>query len=68
MDAKVTDQFGTEVRVGDNICFIANPNADWRQTKVLARKKVVELVTGKRNWLILEDGQKISSSRAVRCY
>ncbi len=68
MDAKVTDQFGTEVRVGDNICFIANPNADWRQTKVLARKKVVELVTGKHSWLILEDGQKISSSRAVRCY
>lgn len=68
MEKKITDKFGTEIKVGDNICFVANPNSDWRQNKELARKKVIELIPGKRDWLILEDSQKISPTRVVKCY
>ena len=68
MDKKITDQFGNELKVGDNVCFVANPNSDWRQTKKLARKKVIELIPGKKDWLILEDSQKVSPTRVVKCY
>ena len=69
MEKQITDQYGNEIRVGDYICFVANPNADWRQTKRLAREKVIELLPGnKQDWIVLANSQKISPNRVVKCY
>ena len=73
----MNDQYGSELRVGDFVCFVANPDADWRQTKNLARKQITEIRYGKNlgkwgeycDWLVLEgwDG-KVTPKRVVKCY
>lgn len=67
---RVTDMFGNELKVGDNVCFIGNPNADWRQNKMLIRKKIINIInTKKQSWLILIDNEpKVSPNRVVKCY
>ena len=77
MEHRVNDQYGSELKVGDYVCFVANPNSDWRQTKNLARKRIAEIKYGKQpdcqgvwwDWLILEgwDG-KVTPRRVVKCY
>ena len=69
MERKVYDQYQNELRVGDKVCFIANPGADWRQTKEIARQTIREIQNcPKSDWLILDNDQKISPKRVVKCY
>ena len=80
-ERKITDQYGSELKVGDYVCFVANPDADWRQTKNLARKRIAEIKYGKNpstkpdcygiywDWLILEGWEgKVTPRRVVKCY
>lgn len=67
---EVKDLYGNVLKAGDNVCFIANPNANWRQTKVITRKQISKVVsTEKEDWLVLIDYKtKVSPSRVVKCY
>lgn len=64
------DKFGTEINCGDMVCFVANPNADWRQTKELERVQVKAIVSNKTTDYILydENRPKVSTKRVVKCY
>ena len=67
---KITDKFGTELQCGDFVCFVANPNADWRQTKILARVQIKAFISDKsRDFILYDEGKpKVISSRVVKCY
>lgn len=67
---EVKDLYDNVLKAGDFVCFIANPNANWRQTKVITRKQISEVVsTEKEDWLVLIDYKtKVSPNRVVKCY
>ena len=70
----VKDQFGNVLNVGDNICYVGNTNAGWRQTKTIVRSQVKEISYGALtdgvywDWIITDNGSKISPSKVVKCY
>jgi hypothetical protein len=66
----VQDKFGTEIKCGDMVCFVGNPNADWRQTKELVRVQVKAIISNKATDYILYDENcpKVSTNRVVKCY
>ena len=70
MERVVNDMFNNELRVGDMVCFVSNPDADWKQTKVLARKQISDIIcTEKLSWLVFNDyDKKVSPKRVVKCY
>ena len=66
----VKDLYDNVLKAGDFVCFIANPNANWRQTKVITRKQISEVIsTEKEDWLVLIDYKtRVSPTRVVKCY
>ena len=67
---KIVDKFGNELECGDMVCFVANPNADWKQTKDLARVQIKAFVSNKSQDFIVydENRPKVITSRVVKCY
>lgn len=66
----VVDKFGNELQCGDFVAFVSNPNADWRQTKHLARVQIKAFVSTKSEDYIVYDEKspKIAAHRVVKCY
>lgn len=67
---EIKDLYNNVLKAGDFVCFIANPNANWRQTKVITRKQISEVIsTEKEDWLVLIDYKtRVSPNRVVKCY
>jgi hypothetical protein len=67
---KIVDKFGNELRCGDMVCFVQNPDAGWRQTKHLARVQIKAFVSNKTQDFIIYDENcpKVIASRVVKCY
>ena len=66
----ILDMFGNELQCGDMVCFVANPDADWRQTKNLVRVKIKAFVSNKTQDFIMydENRPKVIATRVVKCY
>lgn len=67
---KIVDMYGTELECGDMVCFVENPQADWKQTKRLARVQIKAFVSNKSQDFIVYDENcpKVIASRVVKCY
>lgn len=67
---KIVDMYGTELECGDMVCFVENPQADWKQTKRLARVQIKAFVSNKTQDFIIYDENcpKVIASRVVKCY
>lgn len=67
---KIVDMYGTELECGDMVCFVENPQADWRQTKRLARVQIKAFVSNKTQDFIMYDENcpKVIASRVIKCY
>lgn len=67
---KIVDMYGTELECGDMVCFIANPDAGWRQTKQLSRVQIKAFVSNKsQDFIVYDEGcPKVITSRVVKCY
>lgn len=67
---KIVDMYGTELACGDMVCFVANPNADWRQTKEIVRVQIKAFISNKSQDFIMYDENcpKVITSRVVKCY
>jgi hypothetical protein len=67
---KIVDMYGTELECGDMVCFVENPQADWRQTKRLARVQIKAFVSNKTQDFIMYDENcpKVITSRVIKCY
>ena len=77
MERTIRDKFGNELNIGDAVCFVSNPGADWRQTKDIIRLTIDKFVFGRTknkfgeytDWLIFNDYDlKVSPKRVVKCY
>ena len=70
MSRAVVDMYGTELGCGDMVCFVENPQADWKQTKRLARVQIKAFVSNKSQDFIVYDENcpKVIASRVVKCY
>jgi len=66
----IFDKFGTELHVGDMVCFVGNPDAGWRQNKDLVRVRIKGFTNNKNNDFIIYDDDKprVATSRVVKCY
>ena len=67
---KIVDMYGTELECGDMVCFVENPQADWRQTKRLTRVQIKAFVSNKTQDFIMYDENcpKVITSRVIKCY
>ena len=67
---KIVDMYGTELECGDMVCFVENPQADWRQAKRLARVQIKAFVSNKTQDFIMYDENcpKVIASRVIKCY
>lgn len=52
------------------VCFVENPQADWKQTKRLARVQIKAFVSNKTQDFIMYDENcpKVIASRVIKCY
>ena len=66
----ITDMYGNELRCGDMVCFIENPETGWGQTKNLIRVKIIALISNKTEDFIMydENSPKVITSRVIKCY
>lgn len=59
MQRVITDKFGTELNVGDNVCFTLNMRKD---TKPIVKARICEIIIGKKanpdgvytDWIVVD--------------
>lgn len=82
MERVVTDMYGNELKVGDNVCFTISMRKD---DKPIVKAKVGGFICGKTtDWIVIDEYvesssvewgrlenkliKKVSTSRVVKCY
>ena len=68
---KIVDMYGTELKCGDMVCFVENPNAGWRQTKNLAREQIKAFQSDKTGDYIMYDFNgytRVKTTSVIKCY